>query len=112
MQPIVEQFGDVTVVTVQDEYLDSSNADHFRRDITPVLEESHRVVLALGRVQFVDSRACGIILSCLKSVAAANGDLKLCEVTKPVRAVFELIRLHRICQILDTKEDAVQAFQT
>jgi anti-sigma B factor antagonist len=112
MQPLVEQIGDVTVVTVTDEHLDASNADDFRRDLTPVLEGSLRVVLALGQVQFVDSRGCGILLSCLKSVSAAGGDLKLCEVTKAVRAVFQLIRLHQICQILDTKEAAVQAFQT
>src|SRR5438552_3164552 len=112
MQLLVEHMGDVTVVTINAESLDASNADDFRQEIAPILESSPRVVLALGRVQFVDSRGCGILLSCLKTVAAAGGDLKLCEVAKPVRAVFELIRLHRICQILDTKEAAVQAFQT
>jgi anti-sigma B factor antagonist len=110
MQPTVERIGNVAMVTVNDEQLDASNADDFRRDMTPILQDARKVVLALGRVQFVDSRGCGVILSCLKTLSAGGGDLKLCEVNKPVRTVFELIRLHRICEILNTREDALQAF--
>jgi anti-sigma B factor antagonist len=112
MQPTLEQVGDVAVVTVNDEQLDAGNADDFRRDVGPVLQSNRRVVLALGRVRFVDSRGCGAILSCLNTLSAAGGDLKLCDVTRPVRTVFELIRLNRICEILPTREEAVRAFQT
>jgi len=37
-------------------------------------------------------------------------DLKLCGVTKPVRASFEIARMHRIIDILDTREEALAAF--
>jgi anti-sigma B factor antagonist len=111
MRPTVENIEDVAVVTVNIEQFDAGNADDFRRDMAPVLQDSRKVVLDLGRVRFVDSRGCGAILSCLKQVAAVGGDLKLCQVSKPVRSVFELIRLHRICEILPTREDAVKAFQ-
>jgi len=36
--------------------------------------------------------------------------LKLCGVTKPVRASFEIARMHRIIDILDTREEALAAF--
>jgi anti-sigma B factor antagonist len=111
MQPAVDKIGDVAVVTVNLEQLDASNADDFRRDLAPVLEASHKLVLDLGKLRFIDSRGCGAILSCLKHASAAGGDLKLCQVQSPVRTVFELIRLHRICEIVNTREDAVRAFQ-
>ena len=110
MQLIVDKVGDVAVVTVQAEQLDAGNADDFKDEVAPVLAEFSKLVLDLSRVQFVDSRGCGAILSCLKHVAATGGDLKLCQVSKPVRGVFELIRLHRICEILPTREEALQAF--
>ena len=110
MQPAVEKVGDVTVVAVNVEQLDASNAEDFCRDMAPVLQESRKLVLDLGRVQFVDSRGCGAILSCLKHVAASGGDLKLCGVSKPVRTTFELIRLHRICEICGSREEALRAF--
>ena len=111
MHPTVEKVGDVTIVSVNVDQLDASNTDDFKREIAPALKDSTKVVLDMGRVRFVDSRGCGAILSCLKTLGSVGGDLKLCEVAKPVRTVFELIRLHRICEILPTKDDAVRAFQ-
>lgn len=112
MPLLVEKSGDVTVVVVNIEQFDASNADEFKREIAPALEDTKKLVLDLSGVQFVDSRACGAILSCLKHLSEHGGDLKLCEVTPFVATVFELIRLHRICEILPTKEEAVRAFQT
>lgn len=112
MQVMVEKIGDVTVALLNIEQLDASNAEDFQREMAPVYGDTNKVVLDLGPVQFVDSRGCGAILSCLKNVTSKGGDLKLCQVNKAVRNVFELIRLHRICEILNTREEAVKAFKS
>ncbi len=111
MQTAVEPTGDVTVVTLLSEQLDAGNADDLRQELAPVLKDCRKLVFDLGQVQFVDSRGCGVILSALKHVSANGGDLKLCRVTQLVRTVFELMRLHRICEILETRDQAVRAFQ-
>lgn len=111
MNLLVENDTDIAIVTVNSEQLDVSNADDFRKQMESVLHDYHKVALDLGRVEFVDSRGCGALLSCLKNVTEAGGDLKLFSVTGPVRTVFDLIRLHRICEILDTKAQAIQAFR-
>jgi anti-sigma B factor antagonist len=110
MQLSTDKVGDVTVVTVNSPELDAGNADEFRRQMDPVLPGCRKLVLDLGRVQFVDSRGCGVILSGLKSLAQGGGDLKLCRVNPLVRTVFDLMRLHRICEILGTRDEAVKAF--
>lgn len=111
MNMLVETFGDVAVVTVNESQLDASNADDFRQAVGPVLEDHKKLVLDLGRVEFADSRGCGAILSCLKRTTEAGGDLRICNVTRPVRTVFDFIRLHRICDIVATKDQAVAAFR-
>jgi anti-sigma B factor antagonist len=108
---MVEQVGDVTIVAVNEEELDAGNADELRRQLAPVLKDCRKLVIDLDRVRFVDSRGCGVILSCLKQVSVAGGDLKLCRVATPVLKVFELIRMNRICEIVGTREEAVQALQ-
>jgi anti-anti-sigma factor len=108
---MVEKIGDVTIVSLNVEALDASNADALRRHIAPVLKDCRKLVLDLDRVQFVDSRGCGVILSCLKHVSTAGGDLKLCRATQPVLMVFGLIRMDRLCEIFNTREEAVQALQ-
>jgi anti-sigma B factor antagonist len=111
MDIVVHRLKDVAVATIPVEELDASNAGDFRRDIAPVLEAHSRLVLDLSRVRFVDSSGLGAFISCLRKLNAAGGDLKLCGMSKPVRAVFELVRMHRVFDILTTPEDAVRAFE-
>jgi anti-sigma B factor antagonist len=106
----VDQLGDVTVAVVPMEELDASNAAQFKRDVTPLLESTTKLVFDLSRLRFVDSSGLGVFISCLRKLNARGGDLKLCGMSKQVRAVFELVRMHRVFDIFATREDAVHAF--
>ena len=111
MEMTTETVGDVTVVILPGEQLDAGNAKDFKRDIAPLLEPCRKVVFDLRELRFVDSSGLGAILSCLRQLNAKGGDLKLCEMTKPVRALFELVRMHKIFDIHPTRNDAIQALQ-
>ncbi len=110
MEIAVDHVGDVAVAVLPMEELDASNAGELKRDIAPVLEANTKLVFDLSQLRFVDSSGLGAFLSCLRQVNAKGGDLKLCGMSKPVRTVFELVRLHRIFDILNTREEAVRAF--
>ena len=111
MELMCEYIGDVMVVVLAGAQLDASTAEEFKRDITPVLEAHTQVVFDLSQLGFVDSSGLGAFLSCLRHVQARGGDLKLCGLSQPVRALFELVRMHRIFHIFDTQEAAIRAFQ-
>jgi anti-sigma B factor antagonist len=111
MELTPEKIGDVTVVAIPVDELDASNAGELKRDIGPIVEVSHRLVIDLSRLRFIDSSGLGAMLSCLRQLIAKGGDLKLCGMSKPVRATFELVRMHRIFEIFPTRQDAVSAFQ-
>jgi anti-sigma B factor antagonist len=106
----VEKIGEVAVVVVPVKELDAGNTADFKRDMAPVLEAYARVVLDLNGVRFIDSSGLGSFLSCLRKLTAKGGDLKLCRVSKQVRTVIELVRMNRMFEILDTREEAVGAF--
>ena len=110
MQLTVENSGDIALVTVHGDHLDASASDEFKRDLAPLLDSHTNVVLDMSELRFVDSAGIGAILSCLRRLSAKDGDLKLCGVTKPVRASFEIARMHRIIDILNTREEALAAF--
>ena len=110
MEIAVDKMGDVAIAELPVEELDASNAGELKRDIAPVLEANTKLVVDVSRLRFVDSSGLGAFLSCLRHVNAKGGDLKLCGMSKPVRTVFELVRLHRIFDILGTQEEAVRAF--
>src|SRR5579883_2650766 len=108
----VEPRGDVAVITPGVDHLDAGQVEEFKRDIAPALAEHRHVVLDMSPLSFVDSAGLGAILSCLRRLSAADGDLKLCGLSHPVKSVFELARMHRIFDIYDTPEDAEQAFRS
>jgi anti-sigma B factor antagonist len=101
---------DVAIVTIPGDHLDTSNAGAFKTAIAPILESNKKVVFDLSQLEFVDSSGLGSILSCLRQLNANGGDLRLCRMTKPVRVLFELVRMHRVFEIHDTREEAVAAF--
>jgi anti-sigma B factor antagonist len=111
MDFVLQQTGHVAVATVPVEELDASNVGEFRRDIAPVLDANATLVLDLGRLRFVDSSGLGAFISCLRKLNAKGGDLKLCGLSPAVRAVFELVRMHRVFDIHGTAQDAVAAFE-
>jgi anti-sigma B factor antagonist len=111
MNLVPHPIGDVAVATVPVEDLDASNAGEFKRDMAPVIEANSKLVLDLSHLRFVDSSGLGAFISCLRKLNAKGGDLKLCGMSKQVRAVFELVRMHRVFDILGTTEDAVRAFE-
>lgn len=111
MKIAVDKIDTVTVATVTVDELDASNAAEFKCDIAPLLQANASLVLDLSQLRFVDSSGLGAVLSCLRQLSAQSGDLKLCGMSKQVRGLFELVRMHRILDIYGTKEEAVNAFR-
>jgi anti-sigma B factor antagonist len=105
-----EKIEDVTVVELKTDVLDANNAKEFKAGISPILEKNQKVVFDMSQVGFLDSSGCGTILSCLRQLNSAGGDLKMYGLQNPVRSLFELIRMHRIVEIFNAKDEAVKSF--
>lgn len=111
MEIPVERIGDVSVAVVPVEELDADNALAFTHAIAPTLEASSKVVFDLSRLRFLDSSGLGAFLGCQHNLQARDGALKLCGMSKSVRAIFELVRMHRVLEIFETRDEAIRAFQ-
>ena len=110
MELSTEKIGEVIVVSLLTEVLDAGNADEFKTGFASIAEESKKIVLELSRVNFIDSSGCGSLLSCHRQIKSLGGDLKICGMQETVRMVFELVRMDRIIDLFDSKEEAVKAF--
>jgi anti-sigma B factor antagonist len=101
---------DVLVIELREDNLDASNVRAFRDAVQSLMGERTRVVLDMASVKFVDSSGLGALISCLRQVNGRRGDFRLCEMSRTVRALFELMRMHRVFNIHDTRADAVASF--
>ena len=99
----------IAVVAFTQDSLDASNAKLFREDVQPVLEKNRCVLLDLAALQFVDSSGLGALLSSLRIMNERDGSLALCNMTKPVRTLFELVRMFRVFNIYSSRYEALKA---
>ena len=102
---------DVVVLKIPGPSLDASNSKNFKSDVITSVQSESRVVLDMSAVQFVDSAGLGAILSCLRQLNARGGDIAVFGLSKAVRSLFELVRMHKVVEIFNTKDEALAAFQ-
>ena len=107
---LLERAGDVTVAVLKAEYLDGNTSRDFNERLATLPGDANRLVLDLGQVLFLDSTGCGALLSARKRLRGAGGDLKVCSLTSPVRALFDLVRMNRLIGVYRTRDEAVAAF--
>ena len=97
------------IVAIASENLDAGNAKTFKDALQPLLEANAAVLIDMSSLSFVDSSGLGALLGCLRTMNNRNGQLKLFAMAKPVQALFELVRMHRIFSIYNSREEALAA---
>lgn len=97
------------IVAIQSPNLDAGNVKAFKEAMQPVLDSRQIVLLDMSQLSFVDSSGLGALLSCLRAMNNKSGQLKLFAMAKPVLALFELVRMHRIFAIYGSREEALAA---
>ncbi len=87
--------------------LDASNADEFKRDIVSTIGGYTKVVMDMKNVGFMDSAGLGAMLSAFKKIRAEGGQFRIYGLNKEVKTLFELVRMHRLFQVLENRETAL-----
>ena len=105
MELTTEQLDDSTLVVFQGHYLDLSNAELFTENVAPFLQPNGKVVFDMSQVDFVDSAGLGALMACRRQLMTVGGDLTLRGLSKKVRNVFEVARLHRLFVITESAAD-------
>jgi len=105
--------GGVTIIRPECSHLDASRSKEFRREVVERLSRGMHVLLDLSHIQFVDSSGCGAVLACSRKVdpdGDGHEEVKLCGVTRAVRSVFQMVRLHKVLEIYNDRDEALRAF--
>ncbi len=103
-----ELAADTAIGSFAGDNLDSSNVKAFREQAEPWAARCQTLILDLSALNFVDSSGLGALLSILRVMNGKDGQLRLFGLSRPVRALFELVRMHRIFLIFNTREEALE----
>jgi anti-sigma B factor antagonist len=94
------------LLTVEEPRIDAASAVQFKDEMRRLAGEgAGRVVLDLGRVEFLDSSGLGAIVGVMKLLGAER-QLELLGLTPNVAKVFRLTRMDTVFPIHETLADA------
>ena len=110
MQLLSSEKEGILVGQVDSKVLDASNARGFKDAVKPLLTPNAKLVLDLSKVEFIDSTGLGALVSCLRQAHATGGEIKLSGLTKPARALFELVRMHRVFEVFNSSDEAIASY--
>jgi anti-sigma B factor antagonist len=101
----------VVVLKVSGDHIDATNSKRFKDEVVPLIEEADKVVLDLTGVNFIDSAGLGALLSVMRNLTERDGEFRVCSVSRAIKVLFELVRLHKVLDIHLTLEEALSAFR-
>lgn len=104
------QQGNVLIIECRKDNLDASNVREFREGMQQLMKDQTQVVLDMSKMKFVDSSGLGALIACLRDANSRKGDFRLAAMSRPVRALFELMRMHRVFAIHETVDGAAASF--
>jgi anti-sigma B factor antagonist len=100
----------VLVIELREDNLDASNVKEFREVVQSLIQNRSRIVFDMSFIKFVDSSGLGALISCQRLLNGRQGEFRLCAMGVTVRALFELMRMHRVFHIHVSRADALNAF--
>lgn len=100
---------DICVLSL-DGRLDSNSVSTLKGQFEKYVETNSKFVLNLEKLEFIDSTGLGGLVSCLKKAIAKGGDLKITNLPAKPKMVFEITRAHKVFDIYDDLETAVESF--
>jgi len=91
--------------------VNSMNANQFGEALSDVIDKGNiHLVLDLSNVDYMSSAGLREIVSALKKVKRASGDLRIAQPSERVHEVLEMAGLDTIFQIFATQGDAVGSY--
>src|SRR5262245_53896707 len=103
--------GDIVVISLENPETLQIDPDHRLVETIRRLIGSGRTrfVLNLRELRYIDSDGLGQILEAFQCARDAEGSLKLCEVTRPLRDILRATRLDSFLEEFDSEQDAIRA---
>lgn len=109
MKVNVKSQNSVTIVEIEGRF-DAFGTQIVSDEFVKIGEQDQpKVVVDLGKVEFIDSMALATLVKGLKRTRESKGEFALCNLQQAVLIIFELTRLDKAFVIYDTRDDAVKA---
>ncbi len=107
---VLEKDG-VVILVMEGEMVGGPDATVLAEKIRDLIEEGkNRVAIDMEKVDFMNSSGLGILIGSLTAVRNSGGDLKLYHLSKKLREVLRITKLHRVFEVYEDESETIASF--
>lgn len=100
--------GDITIMTLAFKNFIHDDNDAFMKAFEKVVDDKNsKIVMDASQTFYMSSLILASMVYMLKKIQDKGGKLVLCNVKDRVKEVMEMTNLHKVFDIVDTKEQAI-----
>ncbi len=97
----------ILLVKPLEKRIDASTSTAFKAGISDfILKGEKFLLLNLDKVEFVDSSGLGSLISILKTLASAKGNMAMCRVNSSILNLFSVTRMDKVFFIAKSESEA------
>lgn len=102
----------VTVVKMLVSEIPLGESEDFKNMLFKTAEGGkHGIIINMESCVFVPSLAIGILISFRERALAVGCKVVMCSLTKEVKTIFDITKLHTLFEVFDTEESALASFK-
>tara|TARA_B100000315_G_scaffold252246_1_gene288654 strand:+ start:32 stop:364 length:333 start_codon:yes stop_codon:yes gene_type:complete len=110
MKVVREQKGDCTVCLIDGEINLNTSPDLRKAFEDYIRDNARKVAIDFSNVPYIDSSGLATLIELFQRLKKVNGKLRIYSVSEKVKNVFEVTKLHKLFEIYDDQETALEGF--
>ena len=92
-------------------FINAHPVETFDRALRDVLDRGRFTIVINGRsLAYVASAGLGALVGTIEEIRENGGDLRICELSESVTAIFEMVGLPHLFKIFRSEEEAISSF--
>ena len=101
---------DVVICKIDGE-INLNTSPELRKAFEGVVHQNiKKVVIDFGGVPYIDSSGLATLIELFQRLKKIDGKLRICDMSEKVKNVFEITKLHKLFDIYDSQEVALEGF--
>ena len=105
-----EKIQDIIFCKVEGE-ININTSPQLRKSFEDLIKSgSKKIIIDFSSVLYIDSSGLATLIELFQRLKKTDGKLRICNMSERVRNVFEVTKLHKLFEIYDNRDLALEGF--
>lgn len=108
----LEKIGPICIAHLNRRVIGNANSHETAEEMAQLVHEDSAVILDLNGLTAMDASGLGLFLKWIRDAQKSGMHLCVYGLSNPVRVLFEMLSLHTVIAVCESREEALLYFRT